>query len=177
MVTSPPRDDDELRLRPATPEDRFQIRRWLAGPNIELWWGNAASVEAEINLAMSSDAAICRIIEVAEVAAGSAQAVDLGLLSPQEDVAPGTWEVSLFLASHEPRQRDTSRAVLHLLTEEVFATTLALACCGFVAIRNEAVARAYEQAGFRWQRIVTGSAAGPSWLMLKERPSPPPQGR
>ena len=30
--------------------------------------------------------------------------------------------------------------------------------------------RAYEQAGFRWQRIWSDRLLGPSWLMLKERP-------
>ena len=31
----------ELRLRPAAPEDRFLIRRWLNEPEIQAWWGNA----------------------------------------------------------------------------------------------------------------------------------------
>ena len=52
-----------IHLRPATPEDRFRIRRWLAEPQVQAWWGNAASAEAEITLAMSSEAALCRIVE------------------------------------------------------------------------------------------------------------------
>ncbi len=51
----------DANLRPATPEARFRIRRWLAEPEVEAGWGNAASAEAEINLAMGSEAAICRI--------------------------------------------------------------------------------------------------------------------
>ena len=61
--------------------------------------------------------------------------------------------------------------MLALLAEEVFATTLAVACSGVVSIRNEAAARAYERAGFRWQRIWSDRLLGPSWLMLKERPT------
>ena len=57
------RNDVAVTLRPATPEDRFRIRRWLAEPEVGAGWGNAGSAEAEINLAMGSEAAICRIIE------------------------------------------------------------------------------------------------------------------
>ena len=39
-----------------------------------------------------------------------------------------------------------------------------------VSIRNEAGARAYERAGFRWQRIWRDELLDPSWLMLKDRP-------
>ena len=60
-------------------------------------------------------------------------------------------------------------AALVLLVEEVFGTTLAVACSGFVPIRNEPLARAYEQAGFRWRRIWDDRLLGPSWLMLRER--------
>ncbi len=63
--------------------------------------------------------------------------------------------------------------MLALLTEEVFATTLAVACSAVVSIRNEAAVRAYERAGFRWLRVLQDPLLGPSWLMLKERPGPP----
>ena len=62
---------------------------------------------------------------------------------------------------------------LSLLVEEVFATRLAIACCAVVSIRNEAAARAYEKAGFRWLRIWQDPIDGPCWVMLKERPAPP----
>ena len=54
----------------------------------------------------------------------------------------------------------------------MFATTLAVACSGLVSIRNEAAARAYERAGFRWLQVLQDPLLGPSWLMLKERPEP-----
>ena len=65
-------------LRPALTEDRFRIRRWLADPEIEQWWGNAASAEAEINLAMSSQAALCRVVEREGAGIGYAQALEVG---------------------------------------------------------------------------------------------------
>jgi aminoglycoside 6'-N-acetyltransferase len=166
-------------LRPATPEDRFRIRRWLAEPGIQAWWGNAASAEAEINLTMSSEAALCRIIVCGGAPIGYAHAVEIGLWGEArpEDVAAGTWDMDLFIASNEHRGRGLGAAALSLLTEEVFATTLAVACCSVVSIRNEAAVRACERADFRWRRICHDPLLGPSWLMLKERPTQPPQDR
>jgi RimJ/RimL family protein N-acetyltransferase len=163
----------EFGLRPATPEDRFRIRRWLADADVQAWWGNAASADAEINLAMSSDAALCRMVEHGAVPIGYGQAVEAGLWArPRaEDVAPGTWHIDLFIASQEHRGRGLGAAALALLTEEVFATTLAVACCGIVSIRNEAAVRAYERAHFRWRRIWNDPLLGPAWLMLRERPA------
>lgn len=166
-------------LRPATPEDRFRIRRWLGEPAIQAWWGNAASAEAEINLAMASETALCRVIECGGESVGYAQAVEVGLWggSRPAELAPGTWSIGLYVVPEPQNKRDIGAIALDLLVAEVFATTLAVACSGIVAVRNEAVARAYERAGFRWLRIWRDPLLGPSWLMLRERPHPTPPGR
>jgi aminoglycoside 6'-N-acetyltransferase len=163
-----------MRLRPALPEDRFRIRRWLADPEVQAWWGNAASVEAEITLAMASEASLCRVIEADDVPIGYAHAVEAGLWGEHQpdDLPAGTWDTDLFIASAEHRERGAGRTALALLVDEVFATRLAVACCGVVSIRNEAAARTYEQAGFRWTRIWQDPIDGPCWLMLRERPDP-----
>lgn len=165
--------DLAVSLRPALAEDRFRIRRWLADPAIDTLWGNAASAEAEINLAMSSTAAVCRIAESEGVPIGYAQAVEIGLWAEERPsvLVPGTWQISCFTASAEHPNGALGSAVLSLLTEEVFATTLAVACSALVSIRNEAGVRTYERAGFRWQRIWRDRLLGPSWLMLKDRPA------
>lgn len=162
----------DLRLRPATANDRFLIRRWLADPMVRGWWADVASAEAEITLAFSSEAALPRIIERDGVPIGYTQAVEVGLWADQrpDGVPAGTWGVDCFLASRRSDSRDTAAAALDLLTQEVFATTLAVACSAVVSIRNETAVRAYEQAGFRWQQIWPDPALGTSWLMLKERP-------
>ena len=169
----------DLRLRPATPEDRFRVRRWLAAPEVAAWWGNAASAEAEITLAMDSEAALARIIELGNEPIGYAHAVEIGLWGQDrpEGLAPGTWDIDLFIAEEAHCGRGLEPAALTLLTEEVFTTTLAVACCAVVAVRNEAGVRACERAGFRWQRIWNDALFGPSWVMLKERPGQPPQRR
>lgn len=169
----------ELRLRPATPEDRFRIRRWLAAPEVQAWRGTAASAEAEITLAMDSEAALARIIELAGEPVGYAQAVEIGLWAQErpEGLAPGTWDIDLFIAEEGRRARGLDATALELLTQEVFTTTLAVACCAVIPVRNEAGVRACERAGFRWQRIWNDALLGPSWVMLKERPSQPPQRR
>ena len=168
-------DHADIQLRPALPEDRFRMRRWLADQTVQAWWGNAASAEAEITLAMASESSLCRIIEAGGVPIGYGHAVEVGLWGgPQTGGLPvGTWDVDLFIASAEHRQRGAGRAALALLVEEVFATRLAVACCGVVSIRNEAAARTYEKAGFRWSRIWQDPIDGPCWVMLRERPEPP----
>ena len=164
-----------VHLRPALPEDRFRMRRWLADPEVQAWWGNAASAEAEITLAMGSEVSLCRIVESGGEPIGYAHAVEIGLWGEQhpDGLPAGTWDIDLFIASAEHRGRGAGRAALSLLVEEVFATRLAIACCAVVSIRNEAAARAYEQAGFRWLRIWQDPIDGPCWVMLKERPAPP----
>ena len=121
---------------------------------------------------MSSESAICRIIECEGASIGYAHALEIGLLDDERtgDLAAGTWHVNLLIASQQHRGRGLESAALTLLTVEVFATTLAVACAALVSIRNEAAVRACEGAGLRWQRIVHDRLLGPSWLMLKERP-------
>jgi hypothetical protein len=167
--------DQDLRLRPATAEDRFRIRAWFARREAGCWWGTAAGAEAEITLAMSSPSALCRTIERGGTPVGYAQAIDAGLWEgPQpEDLAPGTWDTRALLASPagiESPAKDSLAQVLALLAGEVFATTLAVACSGLVPVRCEAAVRAYEQAGFRWLRVCPDASLGPAWLMLRERP-------
>jgi RimJ/RimL family protein N-acetyltransferase len=165
--------ETDILLRPAMPEDRFRIRRWLAEPEIAAWWGNAASAEAEIALAMASDTAVCRIVLFGEEPIGYAHAVDVGLWGGErlQEIEPGTWDVDLFIGSEQHRSRGLGGVALARLVEEVFATTLAVACCGLVPIRNEAAVRAYERAGFVWRRIWNDPLLGPCWLMAKDRPS------
>jgi hypothetical protein len=195
-----------LSLRPVTAQDRLRIRSWLARPGVATAWGDAASAEAKINLATSSEAALCRMIEQRAATIGYGHAVEIGLWAGPlpEILAPGTWELELLVASGQPRTPDQTpdqtqdqtedqrqrqaqhrsqdqsqdrsegtlaAEALALLAEEVFATTLAIACCGLVPITNEAVARAHERAQFRWRHVWNDPVLGPSWVMLRERPS------
>jgi aminoglycoside 6'-N-acetyltransferase len=161
-----------IALRSATPEDRFLIRRWLADPEVQTWWGSAAGAEAGITLAMGSATALPRIIECDGRPIGYAHAVEVGVWAEErpEDLPAGTWDIDMLIGSAEHRGQGLGHVALALLTEEVFATTLAVACSAVVSIRNEAAVRAYERAGFRWLRIWPDPLFGPSWLMLKERP-------
>jgi aminoglycoside 6'-N-acetyltransferase len=165
-------DQTVVSLRPATAEDRFRVRRWLAEPDVHAVWGNAASAEAEINLAMGSASALCRIIECGVTAVGYVHALEAGLFGDDRpaDLVPGTWHVNLLVASGQHSRRDLGSTALALLTDELFTSTLAVACAGLVSIRSEASVRAYERAGFHWRRIWDDRLLGPAWLMLKERP-------
>jgi aminoglycoside 6'-N-acetyltransferase len=161
-----------ISLRPATAADRFMLRRWLSDPAIETLWGNSASAEAEITLAMESPSAICRIIECNGKPAGYGHAVDASLwgetLPP--DIPPGCWDIDLFIGVAEHRATDVEQRALVAIANEVFATTLAVACCTFVSIKNESLVRTYERAGFRWTKIWTDPILGPCWVLIKERP-------
>lgn len=163
---------ESLVLRTASPADRFLIRRWLADPEVESWWGSRAGAEAEIALAMESPSALCRMIECNSEPIGYAHAVDVGLWNeplPQE-LPAGCWDIDLFIGSAERRARGYGGRALELLTDEVFATTLAVACCIFVSVKNERAVRAYERAGFRWLCIWPDRSFGPCWVLLKDRP-------
>jgi RimJ/RimL family protein N-acetyltransferase len=165
-------ESETVRLRPARRADWDLIRAWLARPDIEAWWGPRNATEAEVNIALNSGHALCRIIEAGGVAVGYAHAVDATMWGDElpQDLAPGTWDLDLFIASEEHRGRGVGQAALSQLKDEVFGTTLATAVCVFPSIRNERAVRAYERAGFRWQRIWNDPHMGPSWFMLAERP-------
>lgn len=159
-------------LRAATRGDWGLIRSWLTRPDIEDWWGPVSATEAEVNIALSSGHAICRIIEVAGEPVGYAQAVDATLWgeSLPEDLEPGTWDLDLFVAAETHRGKGVGQAALAALRDEVFRTTLAVAVCVFPSIRNERAVRAYEKAGFRWKRIWSDPlGGGHSWFMVAER--------
>src|SRR5262245_3155619 len=160
-----------IRLRPAMAEDGFLLRRWLMDPAIEACSGNRASAEAEIALARLSPTALSRIVTWQTRPIGYAQALEVGLHSGKQpaEIPAGTWDTQFWIA---PSRMSVLAAIPALLAEEVFATTLAVACSGLVSIRRETMVRAYEQAGFRWRRICHDPLFGPAWLMLKERPPP-----
>lgn len=158
-------------LRTASRADWTLIRRWLARDDIQDWWGPLASTEAEVNMALASAHAICRIIEADGVPVGYAHAVDATLWGENlpDSLKPGTWDLDLFIASEEHRGVGVGQVALALLKDEVFATTLAVAVCVFPSIKNERAVRAYEKAGFRWQSIFHDPSLGPSWFMVAER--------
>ncbi len=164
--------DDSVRLRPATHTDWPLIRSWLARPEIQRWWGPQASTEAEVLMALDSAHAICRIIEVGGAAAGYAHAVDATLWGEAlpDDLAPGTWDLDIFIAAEGYRGRGVGQSALRLLKDEVFQTTLAVAVCVFASIENEPAVRAYEKAGFQWRRVWHDPVLGPEWFMVAERP-------
>ena len=143
----------------------------MAEPALEEWWGTRASVEAEITLALASESALARIILQDGEPVGYAHAVDLSLWRQElpPELEAGTWDIGLFVAPLEQRVEGTEQA-LALLVGEVFATTLAIACCSLVSIRNEAAARIFERAGFRWSRIWQDRQSGPAWVMVRARP-------
>jgi aminoglycoside 6'-N-acetyltransferase len=164
-----------ISLRPATAHDRFLIRRWLMDPDVMHWWGTPASAEAEVALAMQSPSALCRIIECDGIPVGYAHAVDIGIWSSglPPELPPGCWDIDIFIGSARHRSQGAGTRALELLTEEVFSTTLAIACCMFASIRNERAVRAYERAGFRWLRIWDDPDSGLSWVLVKDRPVRP----
>lgn len=158
-----------IRLRPATAEDGFLLRRWLRDPTTQACSGNRASAEAEIALARMSETALTRIVTCEARPIGYAQAMETAVRAGAQppEVLPGTWETQFWIAPSRPQ---VLAAIPALLAAEVFATTLAIACSGLISIRQEMMVRAYERAGFRWRRIWHDPLFGPAWLMLKERP-------
>lgn len=162
----------QVSLRPATRADWDLVRAWLARPDIQDWWGPLSATESEVNMALGSQHAICRIILAGSEPVGYAHAVDATLWgdSLPQDLDPGTWDLDLFIASERHRGQGVGQAALALLKEEVFASTLAVAVSVFPSVRNERAVRAYEKAGFRWKSIWHDPQAGPSWFMVAERP-------
>lgn len=178
FASSPPRHvspPGPIALRPVTPADEPLIERWIKRPEIQRWWGDAASAFAEVRLAQESPSAICRIVLVDGKPAGYAHAIDAGLWGETlpQGIPPGTWDVDLFIAEPSARGRGAGEAALALLIEEVFDTTLALGVCVFISVRNEAAVRIYEKAGFHWVRIWEDPVFGPMWMMLRERDGTP----
>jgi RimJ/RimL family protein N-acetyltransferase len=161
-----------VRLRPARRADWDLIRGWLARDDIQEWWGPVSATEAEVNMALGTQHAICRVIEVGDVPVGYAHAVDATLWGDDlpQDLEPGTWDLDLFIAAEEHRGKGVGQAALALLKDEVFQSTLAVAVCVFPSVRNERAVRAYEKAGFQWKRIWNDPHGGPSWFMVAWRP-------
>ena len=159
-------------LRPVVSADRSIINRWVQNPGVQRWWGNAASADAEIRLALDSDAAICRMIEFGGLPIGYAQAVDGGFAGTARpsQIPPGSWDCDLFIGSETHRGQGHGQAGLDLLVAEVFGSTLAVACMIVVPVRNERATRACEDTGFRWVAVSEDPIHGASWVMLRERP-------
>ncbi|MCP4781326.1 MAG: GNAT family N-acetyltransferase [Hyphomicrobium sp.] len=162
----------EVSLRPASRSDWDLICGWLVRDDTQEWWGPVSATETEVNMALRTEHGLCRIIEAGGAPVGYAHAVDATIWGDDlpQDLAPGTWDLDLFIASEDHRGKGVGQAALSLLKDEVFATTLAVAVCVFPSIRNERAVRAYEKAGFQWQRIWNDPYMGPSWFMIAKRP-------
>ena len=173
FTSLPPRvsPQEPVSLRPLLRADEALIERWIKQPEIQRWWGDAASAFAEVRLAQESPSAICRIVTVNGEPAGYGHAIDAGLWghSLPEGLKPGTWDVDLFIAEPAARGRGAGEMALRALVDEVFATTMALAVSVFVSVRNEAAVRIYEKAGFHWVRIWEDPVFGPMWMLVRER--------
>jgi aminoglycoside 6'-N-acetyltransferase len=167
------RDLGDISIRPATGGDWDLIRRWLRLPEVQRWWGTAASTEAEVRLVMETPSAMARLITAGGIPIGYGHAIDAlhwGSGLP-EAMQPGTWDIDVFVAAADWRGRGAGRRAVELIADEVFTTTLAPAVSVFTSIRNERAVRAYEKAGFRWVRIHDDPIQGPSWMLVKERPA------
>lgn len=162
-----------IALRKATAADLEMLRAWLRRPDIEAWWGPASATGAEVQIALQSPTALCRVILADGAPIGYCHAIDAAVWGDQlpDDLEPGTWDLDIFIASPEHRGQGAGLQALILLKHEVFTTTLAPAVCVFASIRNEAAVRAYEKAGFAWKKIWNDAATGPSWFMVAQRPA------
>lgn len=162
----------QINLRPMRSSDRDRVRLWLALPEVRAFWGSAAAAEAEVSLALGSSGAICRMIVADGLAVGYAHALDCVLIGGDHAaaLAPGTWDCALFVAVAAHRGQGLGGLALRQLVQEVFASTLAIACVIRVPVRSEAAVRAVEAAGFQWVRIEGDAALGPVWVMRAERP-------
>lgn len=161
-----------IRLREVHGPDQARIRQWLRDPHVQRWWGNAGTAEAEVAMALATDGALCRIILAGNEPIGYAHALDAAHFgdAAAAGIPTGAFDCDLFIASEAYRGKGYGQRALELLVEEVFATTLAIACSIVVSVRNERAVRAYEAAGFEWRRVWQDPVMGPSWVMIKERP-------
>jgi aminoglycoside 6'-N-acetyltransferase len=160
------------RLRAVHGPDQGRIRQWLRDPHVQRWWGNTAAGEAKVAMALDTEGALCRVILADDEAIGYAHAFDAAHLddAARAGLSPGTFDCDLFIAVEAYRGKGHGQRALQLLVDEVFATTLAVACSIIVSVRNERAVRAYEAAGFKWTRVWRDPVLGPSWVMVMDRP-------
>lgn len=163
--------DPDITLAPPGPADWDRVRAWLRQPEIQAWWGGLSAAEAEIAIAAESPSALCRMIVADGLPIGYGQAIDADLVASArtEGLPTGAYIAALFIADPAHRRRGAGEAALAALTQEVFASTLAIACATVVPVRYEPAVRAAERAGYRWIGVSDDAATGQSWLMLRER--------
>jgi RimJ/RimL family protein N-acetyltransferase len=157
-------------LRPLTQADRFVLNRWLGEPDVIAWFGSRSAAEAELALAQSSPSSFIRIILFDGIPIGYAQAFDIGLSGMEHPAIPsGSYDADVFVGSTPHRGLGHGATALRRLTDEVFATTLAVAVAITVPLRNEAAVRRIERAGFTWQAVIHDAMLGPLWILRRDR--------
>ena len=166
-------DAPQMRLRPATPEDRFLIRRWFAGVGLESVLGQCSEHRGRDD---AGDEQRFRVVPRDRVRRYwhrlRASNRHRSLRQYQAARCSG-WNLGCpylhgFAGTSRRRQRRRILA-LTMLVDEVFATTLAVACSGVVSVKSEGAARVFERAGFLWLQIWHDPLFGPAWLMVQER--------
>lgn len=162
---------DAVNLRAANAQDWPRLREWLARSDVQRWWGSPSATEAEIRMVFETPSAIARIVEYDRTPIGYAHAIDATYWGDDlpDNMEPGTWDIDLVIADPAHRGKGIGARALDMLADEVFSSTLALALCVFVSVRNEQAVRAYERAGFQWKTVWDDPAFGPSWMLVRER--------
>ena len=160
----------KIEARPITAADEALIGAWLRDPEVHAWFGDAASAEAAVRLARTSDAALARIITADGAPIGYGQAIDGALMGDAAAAEPGVWHVDAFIGDAPLRGRGLGASVLDAIAREVLGSTLALAVSMLVPVRHERVVRAAETAGFRWSAVREDPSLGRCWLMVRRRP-------
>lgn len=152
------------------PADRFVLNRWLGEPDVVAWFGSRSAADAEIAIAHASASSLIRVILFDGAPIGYAQAFDIALTGIEHPEVPsGSYDADVFVGSTPHRGLGYGATALRLLTDEVFATTLAVSVAVTVPLRNEHAVRRIERAGFKWRAVVHDALQGPMWILRRDR--------
>jgi aminoglycoside 6'-N-acetyltransferase len=161
---------NEITFRAVTPKDMPLLKRWIASPQWQEWWGETETELAEIAANLDSDSVEPMIVELDDKPVAYVQTYDPHMEDehPYQDQPFGTIGIDISIGDAADLNKGLGTEILLGLSEMLFEE-------GAVRLiidphpNNKAAIRCYEKAGFA-AFDTRESLSGPVIMMALDNP-------
>lgn len=163
---------NEITFRAVTPRDMPLLKKWIASPHWQEWWGDTEIELTEIAANLDSDSVEPMIVELDDKPVAYVQTYDPHMedAHPYQDQPFGTIGIDLSIGDAADMNKGLGTAILNALAELLFGEGVTRLIID-PHPDNEAAIACYKKAGFA-AFDTRESLSGPALMMALDNPNP-----